>query len=285
MAMDYVQESSKRVFLKDIAYHIIPPSHSPHATAPSLQHLFGSHELRNPTLLPASLLNAFDIIFLIRKPSASIPSLWRCFIPPLSEKTEDRTLDPAEVGYRETRLLFDYLYPPSARPSDSAFGADPKNKAWEARPLLIDADDLLSCPEDIVQSVCTRVNLPYSASMLSWPTKEDHAYAESLFKKYAGYHEDALNSTGLRLRTSNRNKQGESAPKREDEDEEWTERYGEEAAEMIRSVVEQCQEDYEYLRQFRIKPKTTKDTEDGRGFDSTDNFGINTRGEKSRKTS
>ncbi len=103
------QEPNKRVLLKDMTYHIIPPSHSPNAIAPSLQYLFSSNDLPNPTLLPNSLLHTFQFVFLIRKPSASIPSLYRCFIPPLSEKTDEDTLDPSELGYRETRLLFDHL--------------------------------------------------------------------------------------------------------------------------------------------------------------------------------
>jgi len=85
-------------------------------------------------------------------------------------------------------------------------------------------------------------------------------HAESLFKKYAGYHEDALNSTGLRSRTADRQATGRDAKTRADEDQEWTERYGSEAASEIRSAVDLCREDYEYLRGFRIKPE---DGEDG----------------------
>ena len=226
-----------------MSYHIITPSHSANAVAPSLQHLSSPHEPRNPTLLPTNLIDTFNFIFLIRKPSASLPSLYRCFIPPLSEKTGEHFLDSSELGYRETRILFDYLYPPATRsPSTSA-------------PMLVDADDLLAHPEFIVRIICQRLALPYSPSMLTWDTPEDYVLAESAFKKYAGYHEDALKSTGLRPRTADHMARGNEAKTREEQDEEWRERYGIEAAGTIRDAVDLCQGDYEYLRQFRIVPE------------------------------
>jgi len=184
-----------------------------------------------------------------------MPSLYRCFIPPLSEKTGEHTLDPTELGYRETRLLFDYLSPPALRSASSPSTTDSVNGIKSVMPILIDADDLLSHPESIVRSVCACLNFPYSSSMLSWSTPEDHTYAESLFMKYAGYHEDALNSTGLRPKTADQEVTGKKAKTREEEDQEWMERYGSEAAFEIRSAVDLCQEDYDYLRGFRIKPE------------------------------
>lgn len=155
-------------------------------------------------------------------------------------------LDPTELGYRETRKLFDYLHPPATRSSSS--------KA----PILIDADDLLAHADSIVRSVCTRLGLQYSSSMLSWDSPEDYALAEAAFRKYAGYHEDALNSTGLRPRTADQIKRGINAKTREEENEEWKERYGSEAAQKIREAVDLCEEDYEYLKQFRILPEDEK---------------------------
>lgn len=238
-----------------MTYHIIPPSHSPNAIAPSLQYLFSPNDPPNPTFLPNSLLHTFQFVFLIRKPSSSIPSLYRCFIPPLSEKTNEDTLDPRELGYRETRLLFDYLYPPALRSPYFPFSTASENGAPDTAPIIIDADDLLSHPESILRSFCTRLDLPYSSSMLSWPTSEDHVHAVSLFKKYAGYHEDALKSTGLRRKAVDGEDYRREAKTREEEDEEWKENYGSEAAWTIREAVNQCQEDYEYLKKFRIKPE------------------------------
>ena len=173
-------------------------------TAPSLQYLSNPQESPNPTLLPSATLDSFQFVFLIRKPSASIPSLYRCFIPPLSESTGEHVLDTTELGYRELRLLFDYLYPPASRSSETV---NPRNSHWDKAFILVDADDLLAHPEAILCSVCNSLGIQYSSSMLSWPAPEDHSLAEAAFKKYAGYHEDALNSTGLRSKTADQERQ------------------------------------------------------------------------------
>ncbi|KAL8706475.1 MAG: hypothetical protein Q9225_007947 [Loekoesia sp. 1 TL-2023] len=241
--LDSGMDPTKRVFLKDMSYHIIPPSHSPNARPPSLQQHFAPNEAPNPTLLPTSILRSFRFVFLIRKPSSAIPSLHRCFIPPLSSLTDEHTLDPTELGYRELRILFDYLYPPASRSS--------KVVASDDEPLLIDADDLLADPAAVIHSLCTRLSLPYFPSMLSWPSQDDHDYALSLFQKYAGYHQDALNSTGLRPKPVSQI--GQRPQSIEEENKDWELKYGNEAANMIREVVDMCQDDYEYLRQFRMQ--------------------------------
>ncbi|KAL8994758.1 MAG: hypothetical protein Q9188_006975, partial [Gyalolechia gomerana] len=182
---------------------------------------------------------SFRFVFLIRKPSSAIPSLYRCFVPPLNSITDVHDIDPTELGYRELRILFDYLHPPTSSPGKSA-PAD--------EPLLIDADDLLADPHAMIQSLCSHLSIPYSPSMLSWPAKEDHDIAKSLFQKYAGYHEDALHSTGLEPKPP-----GQKLKSREEEDEEWEEKFGVEVARKLREIVDMCQEDYEYLRGFRMR--------------------------------
>ncbi|KAL9593005.1 MAG: hypothetical protein Q9179_006174 [Wetmoreana sp. 5 TL-2023] len=232
----------KRVFLKDMSYHIIPPTHSLNAKPQSLQHLFAPTDASNPTLLPTSILHSFQFVFLIRKPSSSVPSLYRCFIPPLSDQTDERTLDPTELGYRELRILFDYLHPPTSCLSEAGPVVTPEEGDRDNAPLLIDAEDYLENPDAIIRSLCSRLVIPYSPSMLTWDTAEDHAYALSLFEKFAGYHEDALNSTGLKPKPPGR------AKSKKEEDQEWESKYGSEAAVIIRQAVDTCQEDYKYLR-------------------------------------
>ena len=36
--------------------------------------------------------------------------------------------------------------------------------------------------------------------MLEWDTTEDHAFAKEKFEKWKGFHEDAINSSGLHAR-------------------------------------------------------------------------------------
>ncbi len=145
------------------------------------------------------------------------------------------------------RLLLDYLYP---LPSRSI--ADGNKQGGIHTPILIDADDLLADPAAVISALCAHIGVPYSSSMLSWPSAEDHAFAKSLFDKYAGYHEDALNSTGLqpKLVSSQRDEGLES---REELEREWEEKYGADGARVIRDTVEVCRGDYEYLRQFRMR--------------------------------
>ena len=174
-------------------------------------------------------------------------------------------MDREEVGYRELRMLWDYLWLPSYRTTTNTTtdtNNDESNDGDEnGRPLLIDASDLLSHPTSILQSVCSYIGISYSPSMLSWPSAEDHAYAKSFFAKYAGYHEDALSSTGLKARREERPTEGaggskkkeEGGIRREEEDRVWVDEYGSEAANTIRDAVERCKGDYEYLRGFRIR--------------------------------
>lgn len=228
--------NKKRVFLKDMSYHIISPIHSLNARPESLQQLFLSDDDRlNPTILPTSILRDFTFVFLIRKPEAAIPSLHRCCIPPLSKQTDEYMLDPTELGYRELRILFDYLCQANKEP-----------------PILIDAHDLLHDPHAIIESLCTHLSLPYSPEMLEWPDKDDHDFAESLFQKYAGYHEDALHSKGLGPKPRD---ELQASKSKEEGNAEWEKKYGQEATEVIRGAVEMCREDYEYLRRHRMVPK------------------------------
>src|ERR1700709_808953 len=41
----------------------------------------------NPTVVPRDILAKFHFTFLIRHPRSSIPSYWRCTIPPLDKVT------------------------------------------------------------------------------------------------------------------------------------------------------------------------------------------------------
>ncbi|KAL8887694.1 MAG: hypothetical protein Q9215_004766 [Flavoplaca cf. flavocitrina] len=225
-----VKDSTKRVFIKDMSYHIIPPTHSSEVRPPSLQASNSSNRISNPTLLPTEVIDSFKFVFLIRNPVAAIPSLYRCFIPPLSAQTGDNMLDPTELGYRELRIFFDYL----------------RDKNGEV-PMLIDAEDLLSNPEGVLRHLCTHLEFPYDASMLQWPSNEDRDFAFSLFEKFAGYHEDALNSKGLVAKP----KAGVETPSKE-KDRELEAKFGKEGIAIIRDALDMCQKDYEGLEAFRV---------------------------------
>lgn len=161
--------------------------------------------------MPTALLRPFHWAFLIRDPHFSIPSYYRCTIPPLDSVTGFREFYPSEAGYDELRRMFDYLR--SIRhigPVDLNGVAHPnpvsveQDKTGTSGPsddiCVIDADDLLDYPEPVIQRFCSSVGLNYTPEMLNWNSEMNHERAAGAFEKWKGFHEDAINSTCLKPR-------------------------------------------------------------------------------------
>lgn len=282
----------KRAFIKDMAQYWVPPNGKPATIAPSLvkykrgvgtdttQVRDGTPESpregppypyktkgedKNPSVIPADLLASFHFAFLIRHPRNSIPSYYRCTIPPLDKVTGFYNFRPDEAGYDELRRLFDYLRdvgqigPKFAGEPESATngtngvngtngtnGVNGHNSKVEI--CVIDADDLLDNPSGITEAFCKSTGIKYEPEMLKWDNEEDHRVAKEAFEKWKGFHEDAIDSTELKARTHKK------TPKTDEQlFEEWTEKYGKEGAEVIRDTVAANVADYEYLKQFAIK--------------------------------
>ncbi|KAK6331947.1 hypothetical protein TWF718_002484 [Orbilia javanica] len=243
-------KEEKRVFIKDMACYLIPPSdHStfenpvlvPSVTPLAAYNGNGTHPstIKNPTILPLSVLKRFQFAFLIRNPRKAVPSYYRCCVPPLNEMTGFKYFMPNEAGYRELRVLFEYLleegvirHPSSSRGENSVY----KNVC------VIDADDLLDNPKVVVEKFCAMTGLDFDAKMLEWGAHEGCGN----FDKWKGFHEDAIGSSGLQPRTKKKTKT------REEEIQEWVDKYGEEAAGVIDRTADENMEDYEFLRQFRV---------------------------------
>lgn len=221
-----IKKSGKRVFIKDIAHYLIPPCGAA-TIASSLCSPGSPGEPGNPTVIPLHILRTFQFTFLIRHPRRAIPSYYRCTRPPLSDTTGFTYFLPEEAGYRELRLLLEFLLEQRVVRRDEL--------------CVLDADDLLDEPEAAVRRYCERVGLNYRQSMLRW---NDGGCEE--FDKWKGFHEDAIGSVGL-VKREKRKK--EKTP--EMEMHEWTEKWGKEAAELIRKTVEENLEDYEFLMQFK----------------------------------
>ncbi|KAF2143325.1 uncharacterized protein K452DRAFT_169236 [Aplosporella prunicola CBS 121167] len=212
----------------------------------------------NPTLVPLELLKKFHWTFLIRHPRNSIPSYYRCTIPPLDEVTGFYNYMPSEAGYEELRRFFDYLKSigmigPKISGQDGLAdneGVTPPPGAEQVEICVIDADDLLDDPVGIISTYCKSVGIEYGDDMLNWDNEEDHDFAREAFEKWKGFHEDAIDSKDLKPRAQ--------IPKPDAElYAEWVEKFGEEGASVIRATVAQNVADYEYLKQFAMKtPKT-----------------------------
>jgi len=296
----------KRLFIKDMAQYWIPQDGRPSSIAPSLvdykrgvgtnadlsngtngeSHIklnvaptadakaVKDHgypydtvtEPNNPTVIPEALLKQFHFAFLIRHPRSSIPSYYRCTIPPLDKLTGFYNFMPKEAGYAELRTLFDYLRsigqvgPQIATHTAGTSGINdssgtngaPNEVGEKIEICLIDADDLLDTPYAIIEAFCNSVGLPFSPDMLKWDNEEDHKCAKDAFEKWSGFHEDALDSTELKPRTHKAVKPDEELYK------EWTERFGKEGADVIMKTVKENEKHYEYLKQFAVKVNPTK---------------------------
>lgn len=66
---------------------------------------------------------------------------------------------------------------------------------------VIDADDLLDNPQEMIEAYCDTVGMKYSPDMLHWEDDENQRKAREAFEKWRGFHDDAMDSTELRART------------------------------------------------------------------------------------
>ena len=213
-----------------MAYYIVPPNGEVATLAPSLARLekgVGTEESTaktringyattdskddtiNPTVIPEEILHKFQFAFLIRHPRSSVPSYYRCTVPPLDKVTGFYNYMPSEAGYVEVRRLFDYLRsigqigPKIRGQGDSAIRegtVDGKADEPGTDICVIDADDLLDNPSGLIEAFCHAVGIQYNPKMLSWDNEDDHKYARETFEKWNGFHDDAINSTALRPR-------------------------------------------------------------------------------------
>ncbi|KAK3391665.1 hypothetical protein B0T20DRAFT_421898 [Sordaria brevicollis] len=265
--------SEKRVFIKDMAYYIVPPNgDKPSGPASSLagfSDLASDDNSSNPTVFPTSLLGQFHWTFLIRHPRKAIPSYYRCTIPPLNKKTGFDYFMPSEAGYIELRRLFEFLLAKGLIVNDVTEKpiSDAGKIQTESNPTLdevrknvfkntpvkvtvVDADDLLDNPEGTLRAFCEDVGLDFSPKMLKWDDEESQRTAKEAFEKWNGFHDDAIGSTELKPREHKA-----KTPTKEEEDNEWKEKYGEEGQKIIRETVDKNVADYEFLKKFALKPK------------------------------
>ncbi|EHK17073.1 uncharacterized protein TRIVIDRAFT_42564 [Trichoderma virens Gv29-8] len=228
-SLEDAEKEGKRLFIKDMAYYLMPPDERPSQIAPSLG---GGKEPGNPTVLPVNILKRFHFTFLIRHPKRSIPSYYRCTIPPLSEITGFDYFMPNEAGYVELVRLLDFLLERGIVDRDHI--------------TAIDADDLLDKPEPVIREYCARIGIDFKPQMLEW-TEEDRQYAQDMFAKWNGFHDDALKTSCFQARSH-----AQKTSTVESENKEWAEKYGPEAQKVIRQTVDENIPHYEYLKQFCI---------------------------------
>lgn len=154
----------------------------------------------NPSVVPLDLLRKFHFTFLIRHPRSSIPSYYRCTIPPLDKITGFYNFLPEEAGYDELRRLFDYLKDQELIGPGIAGRDTPNADPDKVDIMLIDADDLLDKPHEVIEAFCKSVGMEYSPDMLKWGDADGQKQCKEKFEKWRGFHEDAIDSTELKPR-------------------------------------------------------------------------------------
>lgn len=125
-------------------------------------------------IVPDEALRGMQHTFLIRDPSKAVPSYYRACQRLLDEFGP---WSPDETGLLESVVLYDHLV--KLNP--------------ERRPLVLDAQDLITRPEAVLQAWCEYVGVAYDESMLTWearPVKE--------FESWKGWHDDVENTSGFK---------------------------------------------------------------------------------------
>lgn len=234
-------------------HYFVPFEGKPARLAPSLTSgltngASDSHaEDGNPTIVPNSILRKFHFAFLIRHPRRSVPSYFRCCVPPLDAVTGWYGFDPQEASYRELRIGFDYLRKVGIVGPGQA--GEPNGVGNHVNVTVIDADDLLDRPAEVIEAFCKEVGIEYTPDMLKWECEENQKFAVNEFEKWQGFHDDVIGSTCLKARDPTHKK----VLTTEQEDASWKEKYGEEGQKLIRKTVDANVADYEYLKSFAMK--------------------------------
>lgn len=151
-----------------------------------------------------ALLSHFTHSFLIRDPAKTITSMYKHW----------PDFHPIEVGFVEQRQLFDLVCKMSGEV-----------------PPVIDSDDLLERPYEMVELYCEAVGIPFLPKALRW---EPGARDEVSWWDGGSFHENLRNSDGLKPQVRKYIDIRE-APKR------------------VQEVYEDCLPHYEHLYAHRLK--------------------------------
>jgi hypothetical protein len=109
-----------------------------------------------PGKIPNDVLGQFVHTFIIRNPEKAIKSLYRRSLLPFDEGLWSRIISD-ELGFKEQLLMYNHV-----------------TKVLKQPAIIIDADDLLSNPREVMQSYCAFVGLEFEESMLDWSIKKYH---------------------------------------------------------------------------------------------------------------
>ena len=163
----------------------------------------------------------FKHTFLIRSPKKAVVSLYKASVN--AKLTGWDYFDPVEAGFKQMFEFFQFV-----------------RSHLDPSPVVVDADDLLDNPEGIMQSYCEALGLEYQENMTKWtpgPVPD--------WDTWAGWHEDALKSSGFTPRKNKSRSRDGDAFVMEDM-----------PAEAV-DAIERSMPHFEALYSFRIHAKNT----------------------------
>ena len=107
-----------------------------------------------PDKVPREVLHNSFHAFIIRNPEKAIKSVYRQILVDFKESLWSHIV-PEELGFREQLLMYKYI-----------------TGELNMKVFVIDADDLLRNPREVMERFCNFVGLQFSESMLDWSTDD-----------------------------------------------------------------------------------------------------------------
>ncbi|KAI7479994.1 hypothetical protein KC351_g7229 [Hortaea werneckii] len=221
------------------------------ASGPSSAAIQGTHsEVRtNPTMFPDTLMLSWQPLFLIRHPLAVYSSWYRAegrLAPDL-----DTAISRMYTTLRFQREILDWYLTQKQQETR-------KEGALVPNPIVLDADDIIMSrpddPDSPLHQLARSLHMDPTRLLFSWPAKEaartagaglDQEMQED--ERVERFLSTIRKSTGLDSTKVVRAWDREGCAK------EWAMEFGEEKAEKLLRRVEESQEDWDYLCQFRIR--------------------------------
>lgn len=121
--------------------------------------------------------------FLIRNPRKAIVSLYRASTN--KKKTGWDHFDPNEAGFHQMLDLYHFVV-----------------KELNSTPIIIDAEDVLEYPEEMMEQYCKATGLSYQENMTTWEPREVPEW-----QVWDGWHDAVLRSSGFVKRKNSKAKE------------------------------------------------------------------------------
>lgn len=131
--------------------------------------------------LMLSGLRTFTHTFLIRRPDKAIHSLYKSG-EAISE--EYGAFDPNEAGFRALHKIYDYV--------KGVLGVSP---------VIVDADDLLCAPNEMMETYCKAVGITYLPGMTEWEPGMVEDWREAGGGWLPDWYSEVAQSSGFKKRT------------------------------------------------------------------------------------